>query len=409
MSFKTLNNQFQGTRINEQLSVSSSQEDSDQELQQSKYYSPETYPDIEVEQPVLSQSDERSEINRKILTMPDNEIASTGSQSYQTLTHSSETSDEDTAVEAEFKSDIESPLATLVKPEPKVTSATKNENNLFKIRNNNMSAGELSQPVVRKRLSQQTGQIEKLRILTYNLWFHESNRLERAQQIIHLIKKQQIEIVGLQEVVPETFELIVKHLKTDYLVFQVFIDEKLPYGDCLLFRRERIHIVEPYFYDYPKTAMSRKLIGCEIQVKGFQPKLHILTTHLESGRNNAEVRHHQFQIIEEVVNKQNIGNVIMMGDLNITNIKEPTEDQIQQSVFSDAWIEIGCPEDLKYTYDYLRNSRITSKFRSRLDRILYRLGFEHLISGLKLVGITQELPPPSDHFGLLAEFIFKSG
>jgi len=264
-----------------------------------------------------------------------------------------------------------------------------------------------SEPVIHKKVVKSTGHMEKIRVLTYNLWFDEDTRLERAQQIIHLIKKQQLEIVGLQEVVPETFELLIKYLKTDYLIYQIFIDEKIPYGDCLLLRRDKIKIIEPYFYDFPKTAMSRKILGCEIQVLGFSTTLHILNTHLESGRNNHELRAHQIQVIQEIINKHGIKNVIILGDFNITSLKEEAEDFLQRTCLNDVWVNIGCPVELKYTYDYRRNSRIQGKFRARLDRILYQLEFDHLLTGLKLVGVTREMPPPSDHFGLQAEFVFK--
>ena len=77
---------------------------------------------------------------------------------------------------------------------------------------------------------------------------------------------------------------------------------------------------------------------------------------------------------------------------------------------------MGSPQSLKYTYDCENNPyiNIKTKFRSRLDRILYRFNNNNtndrnlvVITKLKLLGIKE--PFPSDHFGVLAEFLIKTG
>ena len=65
-----------------------------------------------------------------------------------------------------------------------------------------------------------------------------------------------------------------------------------------------------------------------------------------------------------------------MGDFNITSLQEPIENQIHASVLRDAWIEMGCPPEIKYTYDYQQNSHIKGRFRVRTDRNLYVFQFD---------------------------------
>jgi endonuclease/exonuclease/phosphatase family metal-dependent hydrolase len=266
---------------------------------------------------------------------------------------------------------------------------------------------------VTKRQLQHASPFEKIRALTYNIWFSDEkrdgvlDRTTRTLEIIRQIRKARYEIIGLQEVVKETYELISTHLKKHYHIFQVFLNENLQYGDCLLLARDKIDIVEPYYYDHEKTMMSRKIIGCEIRLKNTSHSFHVLNTHLESNANNRDARVEQFATIERVVTDHKIRNVILLGDFNIASTQEPIEDAIKQSIFSDAWIEIGCPLDVKWTYDGRRNPHVKKDFCARFDRVLYHFDFDHLVTQLRLVGVTQEMSPPSDHFGVMAEFVLN--
>ena len=131
-----------------------------------------------------------------------------------------------------------------------------------------------------------------------------------------------------------------------------------------------------------------------------------MTTHLESMTDNAEVRNHQFNTIKEII--KDTGNCIIAGDFNICSVKEAIESNIANSDLSDVWINMGCPNNIKYTYDNKLNANVLGRFQSRLDRILYNFSFKHNIKSLELIGLNNTsheiMVPPSDHFGLIAVF-----
>jgi hypothetical protein len=82
---------------------------------------------------------------------------------------------------------------------------------------------------------------------------------------------------------------------------------------------------------------------------------------------------------------------------------------------------MGSPESLKYTYDPQNNEYAKTKAqqqqttpnnttilknRSRMDRILYKFRDQKIVpTKIKLLGVSK--PQPSDHFGLLTEFMLK--
>ncbi len=80
----------------------------------------------------------------------------------------------------------------------------------------------------------------------------------------------------------------------------------------------------------------------------------------------------------------------------------------------DAWAELR-PDDAGYTYDGTKNPMLTTKHRTRLDRVLAKLkdwkpgsiemvGLEAIpgvTRAVKVRGVPKKLPVlPSDHFGL---------
>lgn len=247
---------------------------------------------------------------------------------------------------------------------------------------------------------------DSITVLTWNIWFEEKWLKERTLRIIGIIKDLSPDLVALQEVVAASLALLKAHLP-QYHLFQVFVEEGAAYGDAILCKRATVDVVEPYYYDYPETQMGRRLIGCEISMKtGQREKMHFLTTHLESMWTNAEARNLQFGVIQSIIAEHK--NVILCGDFNIANNGEAVERTIAGTDLKDAWTEIGCPSAIKWTYNGEMNKNINGKYKARYDRIYYRFRFKSKLDNLKLVGLgatnSQVLTPPSDHFGLLAQF-----
>lgn len=249
--------------------------------------------------------------------------------------------------------------------------------------------------------------------LSYNVWFNDAYARERTLKIISIIREQMPDLIGLQELTKDTFELVDSRLSPFYQIFQAFISEGNPYGTCIMCKRDTVRIVEgednPYYYDYSNTEMSRRIIGCEVEFTNFvAPHFHVLTTHLESLPENDTFRNSQFEIVKKVIKP--LKNCILLGDFGIWNSNEQLEQNINNSKLNDAWIKMGCPYKVKYSYNAKKNQNIKGRDQFRFDRVLYH---SHLIKPklLGLVGrnnVSNTVPlPPSNHFGLLVDFQIK--
>jgi len=171
------------------------------------------------------------------------------------------------------------------------------------------------------------------------------------------------------------------------------------------------HDNEPYFYDYPQTKMYRKIFGCQIKIKQSGQLMHIITTHLESLPENDIERTRQFMTLEKVIANLKTKNYIVAGDFSIYTPNERVDRYINNAKIHDAWVEMGCPFKVKYTYNSKRNPNIEQNCQSRSDRILY--GNSHLLTPkvIKLLGrenINDAKIPPSSHFGTFVSFNIKS-
>jgi len=289
-------------------------------------------------------------------------------------------------------------LETSMEPSTQLTTYNNNEADL--------------PPIIRKEINTPihvSPPKNKLVVLTWNIWFDSKSLKDRTLRIVQNIKQLAPDLICLQEATEQSYTILKSRL-VDYHIFQIFIEEGNPYGTCILCKKSTIDVIEPYYYDFPNTQMGRRVVGCEIKLQNFPDKsIHVLTTHLESLWENMEYRNMQFETIKEVI--KDVDNLILAGDLNICSEKEPIVKNIGSTNLSDVWRVIGCPTSIKYTYDGKLNSNIKGSTQGRLDRILYRLSFNHRLHQVRLIGLNSTSPsilePPSDHFGLYAEFLLK--
>lgn len=263
-----------------------------------------------------------------------------------------------------------------------------------------------------KTSSTETRASKRFTVLTYNVWFGELYQKERLFKIIAMIREKAPDIVCLQELTVETFNVIENRLGPFYQIFQAFITEGNPYGSCIMCKKDTVKIVEsgdnPYYYDYSHTKMHRRVVGCEIEFSKFiAPKMHILTTHLESLPENDTFRGHQVDVLQSVIKP--LKNCIVAGDFSIVSQEEDAEKKLHASKLKDCWIEMGCPFKVKHTYNSKKNINIVDKMQQRYDRIMYHSSSNavkpKLLSLIGRDNVSQSVPvPPSNHYGLLAEF-----
>ncbi len=264
----------------------------------------------------------------------------------------------------------------------------------------------------RKSINDETKQTNNsFSVLSYNVWFDETYRIERSKKIIDLISIYDPDVICFQELTEKTFEIFEHDLSESYYIFQIFSSEGNPYGAALAFKRDTVKLVDkPYYFDYVGcTNMGRRIIGCEVKIAGT--KIHFLTTHLESLPKNAHIRSKQFNVLNKVI--ADLDNVIIAGDFNITCKNEEIERKILSSRLEDCWIRTGASSRIAWSYDGRRNKNILNpKLRSRLDRIYYCKGSKDFRAiRMQLIGmsdVSDEIQiPPSDHFGLMTNFVVR--
>lgn len=263
--------------------------------------------------------------------------------------------------------------------------------------------------------------MNKISIMSYNIWFDTIDREKRLISLIDTIKHYDPNIICLQEVIPDIGKLLIDRLKSSYK-FVYPIEIEMSYG-CMIFSRYEIsHCIE---YEYIKSSMGRRLyciiIECDIikdnthdgnQYIANRQNLVIATSHFESEfkKKINNVKTGQFIQAHKILNDlyNEYGPVIFCSDTNILPHEEKyfiTGDKN----WSDAWQENGHDSTIEYTYDTklnlnLKNRDIQKEIRSRIDRIVYRGNSVLVPISFKLIKGLPDNIEPSDHYGIMADF-----
>ena len=257
-------------------------------------------------------------------------------------------------------------------------------------------------------------------VLTYNIWFDPSDRKDRTESLCATIADSDPDVICLQEVIPEVYSDLKSILTTYKYSFPETIDKS--YGCAIM---SKYPIIESKDIPFRSTMMDRSLVIISIEIpvikeedKGictFKQKILVGTAHFESRfkkkeKNADKVDQYKetYEILEKIYSKNNTP-IIFSSD---TNLMFHEEDDFfpgrPNNGWNDCW-EIKKDSNQKYTYDYYTNKNLklknVGKFRSRLDRILYKsedlkMNRYSLIKGI--VGMIA----PSDHHGVYAQFAF---
>ena len=286
----------------------------------------------------------------------------------------------------------------------------------------------------RKSVPGQNFGIAPLTVITYNIWYNKRHQSARTRELIVALThghKYKPDIISLQEVTPKSYQILEQALNEDYFLFEILSqssESQVPYSNLIAVNRSTLEIVPDTLtaYDFD-SQMGRKLMVCAVKHKATDIQFYVFNAHLESFKENWSYRRSQMDSIIRLIKEEKISNFILTGDFNICDPTEPIESQLRMANYKDAWIEMGSPNSLKYTYNHNTNNYIKWKksqqspdaklmhppHPSRLDRILYRFRENQaLVTKMKLLGVApsedpKRPPHPSDHFGVLSEFMIK--
>ena len=248
----------------------------------------------------------------------------------------------------------------------------------------------------------------QLSVATLNVWFADIHFGMRCAAILELLRAASPDIITLQEVTPALLNDILHSpwIQAAYRLSDIVGTSLDPYG-VLILSRLPIHSWELVPL---ATAMGRQLVIARAALNGMTTAF--ASVHLESKATMASIRIKQMQRIFPALAAEQ--HVILTGDFNFDTHWD--ERQYLDPSYQDCWPLLH-PYEPGFTVDTERNHmRLLAKRQdkqTRFDRIFLRSsapGWQ--LESIELLGdtpISSATPDifPSDHFGLLAQFISR--
>jgi endonuclease/exonuclease/phosphatase family metal-dependent hydrolase len=241
--------------------------------------------------------------------------------------------------------------------------------------------------------------LERLRVVTYNVWFDPFEAQRRCAALLEILAGQDADVIALEEVTQPFLDnlLAARWVRDAYLISQSHVDPTLRYDVVMLSRvpaRFRAHALT--------SIMGRRLHTLDIDTA--EGELTIAGIHLESMREMTSTR--LIQIQECLPTLGRAASSVWLGDFNAA--PDSAEDARIRAHFVDVWPALQ--DGPGYTRDTSRNAmlaRIKDDRHQRIDRVFLRSS--HLVpADIRLLGTsplegTDGQVFASDHFGLVAE------
>jgi tyrosyl-DNA phosphodiesterase 2 len=258
-----------------------------------------------------------------------------------------------------------------------------------------------------------------LTVVSYNIWFDETLRLERTVSLIQTIYNLNPDVICLQEVIPDMYEILINQLSNYRFHFPKKINKD--YGTVTL---SKYPISKCLDFEYKNSKMGRSLIITKIDYPYHKQtadgiaveKLDIViaNSHFESLFKRAtenETKIEQYVIAQKMLENlyTTYENVILCADTNVML----HENEKLNSIFdtwSDAWKLKGSNLN-DYTYDsetniYLKIKLVKFVCRSRIDRIIFKTN-NCVLEEFNAIKANQDCIEPSDHYGIISKFLLK--
>ncbi|GMN36350.1 hypothetical protein TIFTF001_005947 [Ficus carica] len=264
----------------------------------------------------------------------------------------------------------------------------------------------------------------KLKILSYNVWFREDLELQKRMKALgDLIELHSPEVICFQEVTPNIYAIFQQ--SSWWRVYDCSVSNQTAFSRpyfCILL--SKLPVKSFSCRPFVNSIMGRELCVAEIEVQKGQ-LLIVATSHLESPCPGPPTWDQMFskERVEQAAEALNFlkknENVVFGGDMNWDDKLDgqfPLPDG-----WNDAWAKLR-PAENGWTYDTKSNQMLSGNrtLQKRLDRLVCKL-HDFKISGIEMIGMEEipgisyikekkvkkeikrlELPVlPSDHYGLL--------
>jgi len=117
----------------------------------------------------------------------------------------------------------------------------------------------------------------------------QHNLKRRTKAVVKTLQNEAVDIVFLQEVIPETFS----YLKSNLPDYECLAAKQDNYFVATLLRRGRVYLDKYKVVDFPTSRMYRHLLAVQAHCGSVQ--MDLLNTHLESTKDHAEERMKQLE------------------------------------------------------------------------------------------------------------------
>ncbi|XP_016126298.1 tyrosyl-DNA phosphodiesterase 2 [Sinocyclocheilus grahami] len=191
---------------------------------------------------------------------------------------------------------------------------------------------------------------------------------ERARGLCSYLVLYTPDVVFLQELIPSYIQYLKKRA-VSYLFVEGSDDG---YFTGIMLKKSRVKLLESEIVGYPTTQMLRNLLVAQVTFSG--QKLYLMTSHLESCKNQSEERMKQLRLVfQKMKEAPEDATVIFAGDTNLRDSEVVKVGGLPPGV-CDVWEQLGKQEHCRYTWDTKANSNKTVPYisRCRFDRIFFR-------------------------------------
>ena len=192
--------------------------------------------------------------------------------------------------------------------------------------------------------------MDKLKILSYNVNNDYRDIEKKVAIILHMIEEYDVDIIGLQEVTPQFYNYLSSKLNKD----KYCISEAVKQSFYNVMISKSNYKSSPSYFSFTNSSMARGYL--KLNITHANKNYIVITTHLESGHNNKEIR--KLQCDEILASILDVDNCIIFGDMNFTNPEE--------KIFTFFYLDSSSND--VYTYDSKYNFKAIKPFRNNLDR-----------------------------------------
>lgn len=326
------------------------------------------------------------------------------------VTHNGEKNETDVVLVLDGSQDGLAAAASIVLRESNLYKDNQATTSRAKVNESSSQVKAIQNTVVNPRKS---GFPEIFKFISWNIdGLDDKNLKVRTNAVTDYVKEVSADVVFLQEVIPKTAE----YLKNNLPQYKFIFGGEREYFTGLAYNPMNVEYLSHSIEEFPDSDMGRNLLIAKVNIGGCN--ILLMNSHLESTVEHSQERKKQlkkaFNIIGECSSDL---NVIFAGDLNLRD-KELTEVGGIPKDIQDVWIACGQRDELKYTWDMVRNDNtiINGKFkpRARFDRVYFKPAKNGPTIGTNyfgLIGLKRIHPYrafPSDHWGLLCFFSLNS-